>query len=690
MPPELHFLRPQWFLALAPLLLLLLGLWRSEGTANAWRGLVDVHLLPHLLVGEAGRPRRLPLILLALAWLIGAIALAGPVYERLLQPVFSTTTKRVILLDLSPSMNATDVAPSRLARARFEVLDLLNATHEGQVALIAFGPEPFIVSPLTGDARTIADQVQRLATDLLPIQGPRHTDRALAMAGDLLTQAGGGGGEAILITDGVGDDSGAGQRADAAARALAAQGDRLSVLGVGTTQGAPVPGADGGFAAGRGGAIAMSRLERGALERLARAGNGRYVDFDPGERDTKSLIAGSPRAATTGTGMVEQKGLVADQWREEGPWLLLVLLPIAALAFRRGWWLPVLALALVLPPSPGWAFGWDDLWQRPDQQAASRLAAGDAAAAAARFQDRDWRAAARYRSGDYAAAVADLAGARGPDADYNRANALARQGRLDEAIAGYEQALKQAPDDADARANLELVKQLRDQKKQDERKDQPGDQGQQGQQGQDKKDQKDQKDQEDQKGKQSQDGQKDQKDQNDQGGKQNQGGGADQQTSGADQSGAQGQDQQTGKGAPPESKPKPESGGKTADGKQAKDSDKDKDTQNAQGSAAGQTGKAPPPKPGDLGQQEPAIDLPDAKPSADQPAGPTGPAKEGKPDDRPPTDKAASAGTADLSPEQREQQQAMEAQLRRVPDDPAGLLRQRFLLQQLRREGRLQ
>ncbi|WP_295442524.1 VWA domain-containing protein [uncultured Thiodictyon sp.] len=669
---ELHFLRPQWFFALAPLLLVLLGLWRSATAANAWRGLVDAHLLPHLLVGEEGRPRRGPLTLLALAWLIGISALAGPVREHLPQPVFSTTAKRVILLDLSPSMNAADVAPSRLARARFEVLDLLAATREGQVALIAFGPDPFIVSPLTSDARTIADQVPRLTTDLLPIPGPRHTERALAMAGDLLTQAGAAGGEVILITDGVTDGLEGGHgAADAAARALVAQGHRLSVLGVGTAQGAPVPSANGGFAADRGGAIAMARLDRAALQDLARAGDGRYVDFDPGEQDTKALIDSGPRATTTGTGMVEQKGLVADQWREEGPWLLLVLLPVAALAFRRGWLLPVMALVLVLPPHPSWAFGWDDLWQRPDQQAASRLAAGDAAAAAARFQDPDWRAAARYRSGDYAAAVADLADARGPDADYNRANALARQGRLDEAIAGYEQALKQAPDDADARANLELVKQLRDQKKQGEPKDKPEQQGQQGQ------------DQKDQKGQQSQDGQKDQKDQKDQGGKQNQPGGADQQKPDSGQSSAQGQDQKTGKDAPP----KPESGDKTSDGKQAKDSDKD--TQNAQGSAAGQTGTAPPPKPGDLGQQEREITLPDGtKPPADQPAGQTGIAKEGKPDGTPPTGQAR-AGTADLSPESREQQQAMEAQLQRVPDDPAGLLRQRFLLQQLRREGRL-
>jgi len=679
MAAELHFLRPQWLLALAPLLLILFGLWRARHAANAWRGLVDAHLLPHLLVGEEGRPRRLPLALLALAWLLGTLALAGPVWERLPQPVFATTAKRVILLDLSPSMNAADVTPSRLARARFEVLDLLAATREGQVALIAFGPDPFIVSPLTGDAQTIASQVPRLGTDLLPVPGPRRTERALEQAGALLAQAGGEGGEVILITDGLTGDAGA--RVEAAARALAAKGHRLSVLGVGTADGAPVPDPGGGFAADRSGAIPMARLERGALESLARAGNGRYVDLNPGDRDTLALISsGVAAGAATAPGvLVEQQGLAADQWREEGPWLLLALLPIAALAFRRGWLLPVLALVLVLPPHPGWAFGWDDLWQRPDQQGARRLAAGDDAAAATRFQAPAWRAAARYRGGDYAGALADLTGVGGPEADYNRANALARLGRLDESIAAYERTLQQAPDHADARANLDLVKGLRDQQQ-----DQP-----QGQGDQDQKDQKGDKGQQGQKGQEGRQGQKD-----GQPSDASQDGPNGQQGQGQQQDSGQGAPQTAGTGAPQDAPPDPGAAKPDSAGQQADTAGTDPKA--AQGSSAGNTGETPPPKPGDLGQGavagEPEVTLPDgAKPEPGKDQGQADAIAQQPPTGAPPTGNAAArlAGAADLNPQQREQQQAMEAQLRRVPDDPAGLLRQRFLLQQLRREGRL-
>ena len=680
MPVDFHFLRPWWFLALLPLAPLIILLWRRGGQAGVWRGLVDAHLLPHLLVGVDGGTGRLPLALLAAAWLTAVTALAGPVWERLPQPVFGTATKRVILLDLSASMNAADVAPSRLGRARFEVLDLLAASREGQVALVAFGSDPFIVSPLTGDAQTIAAQVPRLTTDLIPVPGPRRTERALALAGDLLNQAGSGAGEVVLITDAVTDrptsGDGLGTQVNAAARSLAAAGHRLSVLGVGTTQGAPVPGPNGGFVdAGSG--IGLSRLDSGALETLARAGNGRYVDLSAGDQDTQTLLAGA--APLTPSEVLDQPGLVADQWREVGPWLLLGLLPFAALAFRRGWWLPLIALVLVLPPGPGWAFGWDDLWQRSDQQAARHLAAGDDAAAAQRFADPAWRAAARYRSGDYAGALADLTGLTGPEADYNRGNALARQGRLDESIGAYEQAIAQAPDHADARANLEQVKRLRDQ----QAKTAPPPQG--SAQAEDEPSKEDGKN-----GKNGKDGE-DQKDGKEAGPKSGASGAPDTQENGQKTSASSGtagpSDKQSDpKGVAPS----------TASAKPPANGSGD-DRQGTPGGPVGRSGTSAPPTATDLKPQTQDGETPVSPPStpgADsdqgQPPAAKAAAQSTHGDAHPPeTADLRQAGAADLSPQEREQRQAMEAQLRRVPDDPAGLLRQRFLLQQLRREGRL-
>lgn len=687
MPADLHFLRPPWFLALVPLLALLVVLWRRRARDQAWRGLVDAHLLPHLLVGTDGAPRRLPLALLGLGWLLAVTALAGPVWERLPQPVFAATAERVILLDLSPSMNAADIRPSRLARARFELLDLLRATKEGQVALIAFGPEPFLVSPLTSDAQTIAAQVPRLATDLIPVPGPRRTDRALEMAGELLAQAGAVGGDVILITDAV-DDGPSGEDASesaavAAARNLAASGVRVSVLGVGTSQGAPVPAAKGGFADDPSGAIRIAKLDPEGLEALAAAGQGRYVALDAGDRDTLALADDSVLQAGK---VVEQEGLATDQWREEGPWLLLALLPVAALGFRRGWLLPILALVVLLPPEPSWALGWGDLWQRPDQQAAQSFASGDHANAAERFEDPAWRAASRYRASDYKGALDDLAGLAGPESDYNRGNALARLGRLDEAIAAYERTLDQVPEHGDAKANLDLVRQLKERQKPPPQQSQDSEQSKsesEGGRGQPQGgDGSENGDTSKEGGDQAQDGQQQ----------------AASQESGESQSGESGSaSQQAGQGQ--------ESYGKSGAGQaqsgqageaQARESGKDGA---AQASATPQ-GPGKEPDAGDLsesalgGEQE--IELPPdqgaadrAQPDTDSKTAGESQASRGKPNGEGQPG-APGVGADDLTPEQREQLQAMEAQLRRVPDDPAGLLRQRFLLQHLRREGRLQ
>ena len=373
--------------------------------------------------------------------------------------------------------------------------------------------------------------------------------------------------------------------------------------------------------------------------------------------------------------MLDQPGLVADQWREEGPWLLLGLIPLAALAFRRGWWLPVFALALVLPPVPGSAFDWDALWRRPDQQAASYLAAGDDAAAAQRFADPAWRAAARYRSGDYVGALADLTGLTGPEADYNRGNALARLGRLEESIGAYEQAIAQAPDHVDARANLDQVKRLRDQQDQA----QPPPQGQQD----------GQREENGTAGKEGQDGQQGQGEPNTANG----------QKSDTDP-GAQGEGKQadSGQAAGHSSGDTEQAGTKGAagTGAAARGDEPGPDQAGAPGGTADRSGDSAPPKAGDLGPEapggEPPLSLPGASgPHSDQ---------QGRSSAVTATQAANGAAqpeaaggqrglAADLSPQEREQQQAMEAQLRRVPDDPAGLLRQRFLLQQLRREGRL-
>ena len=471
-PLEFHFLRPLWLLGLLPLLVILWRLWRLDANSNLWRDVVDAHLLPRLLSGDGGGARRLPVVLLAIGWLIGTLALAGPVWERLPQPVYQTQRFRIVALDISPSMNATDLPPSRLARARFKVLDLLRKADEGQTALLAYGAEPYVVSPLTFDVDTIAAQVPSLDTSLLPVRGAKRTDLALDQAGALLKQAGATNGEVILVTDDLDHPA----AADQAARKLRTQGYSVSVLGIGTAKGAPVPLASGGFLKDQNGAILLPKLNTDALGTLAKAGGGRYVTASPDDRDIEALVALAPAPRAPGAA---KQNTHTDQWREEGPWLLLALLPLAALSFRRGW-LSVLLLTAILVPLPkAHAFGWNDLWLRPDQQASHKLEAGQPKQAAAFFQRPDWRAAAQYQAGDYAQALQSLKGRAGVNTEYNIGNTLAKLGRLENAIAAYDRALAANPNDTDARHNRELVQKLLKQQRQPQQAGQPEKQGNQ-------------------------------------------------------------------------------------------------------------------------------------------------------------------------------------------------------------------
>ena len=445
-----HFLRPQWFAALLPLALLLWFLFFRKGAGSNWETVVDERLLPHVLIQGVRRKRRNAQALAAAGGLLGILALAGPVWEKLPQPVFSAQDALVIALDLTRSMDATDVSPSRLERARYKIRDILEQRQEGQTALLVYSGEAFTVTPLTDDSETIKSQLHALDTGIMPVTGNR-TDKALARALELLKQAGMGRGHVLLISDDADPDN-----AGAGVDRLREAGYRLSVLGVGTRHGTPVLLPDGGFLKGADGEIVIPVLDEDGLRRLAAAGGGIYVRLTKDDRDTR-LLAGT-FSSVQPDGEAAGAEITADVWREQGPLLVLCLLPLAALLFRRGYIL-ALALVLVSPPEAVYALDWEDLWLRQDQQGQQAMDAGDFAAAAELFADPAWKAAAQHRAGDYQGAIDSLEQLDDAQSNYNTGNALARLGRYHEAIAAYDRTLAQKPDHADAKFNRELLEQ---------------------------------------------------------------------------------------------------------------------------------------------------------------------------------------------------------------------------------------
>jgi Ca-activated chloride channel family protein len=265
-------------------------------------------------------------------------------------------------------------------------------------------------------------------------------------------------GHILLVTDGA--------DADSIERARVVLGDyRLSVLAMGAAEGAPFPVAGGGFLKDRQGNIAIAKLETAELSELASLGRGIYQTATADDDDVKHLSAMFNKAVDQDP--QAQSDLRLQNWDEKGPWLLLLALPWAVLRFRRG--LLAFLFLLCLPfPNDAWALDWQSLWQTQDQRAQQAFSQQQYQEAAERFNDPNWRAAAQYKAGQYQQAAETLKDTQSAEGHYNRGNALAKAGQLQEAFDAYNQALKLAPQHADANYNKELVeKELKKQQNQD-------------------------------------------------------------------------------------------------------------------------------------------------------------------------------------------------------------------------------
>lgn len=617
---RLHFIEPRWLwlLLLVPVLAWLVG--RRSAEVRVLARLADPLLLPHLLDGKPSASRA-PVAAFIAAAVLAVLALAGPAWDRQSQQLFAERAAQVVVVSMSPHMLSHDVVPDRLSRARYKVRELYAANRDGMNALIAYTGEAFTVAPLTTDAHSVDDLLTALAPDTMPVAGD-DPGKAIDMAADLIRRADIRGGSIVLVTDHA--DSSA---AAAAGRARAA-GNSVSVLGLGTARGGPVPADDGGFLKDEQGSILMAARNDASLSAVAAAGGGRYVVTTDDQSDVASLAS-----ALHGDGAGKAvEGATSGQWQDRGPWLLLPLLPIVALSFRRGWLL-VLALMLI-PLSPARADGIADVFRTRDQQAAKALADGDAKRAQSLAVSNSLRGAAAYRAGDYTASEAALVHGADSDSQYNLGNALAKQQRYEDALAAYDRALKVNPANADAAANRKAVADFMQKQKQ---------------QDQNKKDGKDQQDK-----KQGQSGEQ-----------------------GKDQQGQQGDDGKKG-----ESGQQPGADGK--DGQQGQQGSQDKTGEGEGGDKGKDAGKSQTPQ-GDA----------DAKSAAErQQAAQTQAAlkkqidaalagKQGNPAD----DKGHDLGQMSAEDASSKLPADVRRALMRVPDDPGGLLRRKFMLEYQRRHG---
>ncbi|MFV0301461.1 MAG: VWA domain-containing protein [Paracoccus sp. (in: a-proteobacteria)] len=418
-----HFLRP-WLLVL----LLPVGLiwWRVRRRMR--RGaLTDAGIAPHLAramtVGGAGSGRIAPIDGVALALALACLGAAGPTWSRVPDPFVAQTAPLVIALKVTPSMQGTDLAPSRLERAKQKIRDLLELRAGARTALVAYAGTAHAVVPMTEDPNVLQPYLEGLWVDVMPDEG-NATGAALDLAQAIMARESAPGG-ILFVTDDI--------AAPDVALLNAAEGAAVAVL-------AMLP--EGTGSAG--------------IEQLTIPV--RQVTLD----DTDIAALDRQLNAAYRRALADQ----GDQpWDDRG-WLLAWPMALLALIwFRRGWtmrWGAAVLAALMLVPAPSRAEGWADWFLTPDQQGQIAYDDRHFDRAAALYLDPMHKAHAQYRDGQYAAAVETVAGLDTPDAAFLAGMAHIKNRAYRDAIADFQTVLHRDPDFPGAAGNLELAKRILD------------------------------------------------------------------------------------------------------------------------------------------------------------------------------------------------------------------------------------
>lgn len=449
---DFHFLRPWWLVGLlVPIAIVWLSS-RSTDLRARWKGMIAPHLLDSLVVAGGMGSRISPGWLLAALLAIATLGAAGPSWQREAPPFVEDTAPLVIAVDLSPTMDAIDVTPSRLERAKLKIKDVVSARAGARTAVIAYAGSAHLVLPLTDDADLIGIYVDALATRIMPLPG-KDTTAALKLADDMLAKDGGSG-TVLIATDGV--------EQSALASFKAENTNGLVVLGVGTAQGGPVKTPQGGFLSDSNGNRVFAKMDINAFKALRSETDAAVATITDDDTDIRWI------GQQIRTNYARKQAKDGSRWRDGGWWLVLPTAFLFALSFRRGWVVRLGTILIsfhVLIPTGAHAGGFEDIWLTPDQQGRLAFERNDFTTAAAEFQNPVWKGVALYRAGRFAEAVDSFAAVDTAESWYDQGNALLQLSRFEEAAAAYGKALDKRPDWADAKANLAIAALLLKRKK---------------------------------------------------------------------------------------------------------------------------------------------------------------------------------------------------------------------------------
>jgi Ca-activated chloride channel family protein len=447
---DFHFLRPLW-LVLLPFAALLPLLWRrSRDLQRRLRGNIAEHLLPHLLITPQDQQWLRPVHLVCALLMLGAIAAAGPTWEQDRPDFLENRAPLIIAIDLSPSMDANDVQPTRLEAAKHKLHDLIQRRAGARNALIAYAGSAHLVLPPTDDPALLDTFIQALGTDLIGKPGKNVgavIDEAKRLLGAEKTP-----GTLLLITDGADTSTLADldkQLADSALQVL--------ILAVGSEDGGIIHDANGQPRTDSNGHPALGSFDQTALKQLASATDAPLGSLTLNDDDLDWIDLHAQQHFQSASD--EQREL---HWKDAGYWLCWPLLLLAFFSVRKGWsvnWMAglLLAVGLGMQPAPAQANALTDAFFTSDQQGRWAFEHEHFPQAAAHFVDPYWKGIAAYNAADFDLALASFARLQTPQAYFYLGNIYVRRFKFDEAIAAYTQALKLQPQFPEATANLALA-----------------------------------------------------------------------------------------------------------------------------------------------------------------------------------------------------------------------------------------
>ncbi|MCD9521950.1 VWA domain-containing protein [Photobacterium carnosum] len=655
---DFTFMHPLWFAALIPLIIVLPWL---KGKAQH-SGLIAPHLAQKLGLTQQ-QPKTWPMALLALGWLIAVVAMAGPSWQKVKLPAYSLSGARVLVMNMSQSMYATDIKPNRLTQERFKALDMLPSWKEGSTGLVVFSGDGYEVSPLTTDSSTLRNLIPSLSPDVMPIAG-NNAAAGIAEAIRLLKQAGHNTGDIILMTDGMTKAV-----AKQALTDLKGTHYRVSILAMGTVEGAPIQLPDGSLLSENGTPV-ISKININTLMSITDRTGGILQMAQTTDNDVNAIANFTAKPLDNGKKGHEKE---LQERLNGGFWLIIPLLLLALLGFRRG--IVLAAMFVLLPIDHAQASPWTNT----NRQAYETFTDGNYKQAAQDFTSPQWKGIAEYKAQQYEQAIKTLKPLQDPISQYNLGNAYAQKGDYKQAAATYEKLLKQHPEFTDAKKNFTIVEQAKKQKQ--EKKEQSKKEGQQGNKDQQQKGQQGNKNQQ-QKGQQGnknqqQKGQQGNKDQQQQG----QQGNKDQQRQG--QQGNKDQQQKGQQG----NKDQQQQGQQGNENQQQQGQQGNKDQQQK-----GQQGNKYQQQQGQQGNEnkQPSMSEADKKQQAEQNARQAlsqQAQQQDKQQDKNGKDQQPSAVTMQQGKPNGKQQQVLSVsnpilkKLEQVPDDTAGLIRAQLMLQ---------